>query len=111
MSRGRGSILSMSKKQNLNTKSSTEAELIGADNVLPQMLWTEYFLESQGYDIDENIIYQGNISAMILASRERREEIEYKEHQAHQRPILFHQRQDRMGGVGCTTLSNETDAG
>ena len=34
---GRGSIISISKKQNLNTKISTEAELIGEDK---QMLWT-----------------------------------------------------------------------
>ena len=35
---GRGLIIIISKKQNLNAKSSTEAELIGADNVMPQML-------------------------------------------------------------------------
>ena len=32
---GRGSIISIPKKQKLNTKSSTEAELIGADNEMP----------------------------------------------------------------------------
>ena len=30
------------------------------------MLWTKYFLESQGYDVDENIMYQDNLSAMLL---------------------------------------------
>ena len=35
---GRGSIISLSKKKKLNTKSSTEAELIGADDAMPQML-------------------------------------------------------------------------
>ena len=44
---GRGSIISISKKQNLNTKSSMEVELIGADNAMPQILWTKYFLEAQ----------------------------------------------------------------
>ena len=63
---GCGSIISISKKQKLNTKSSTEAELIGADDVMPQMLWTRYFLESQGYGIDKNILYQDNMSAMLL---------------------------------------------
>ena len=47
-----GSIISISKKQKLNTKSLTEAELVGADNAMPQMLWTRYFLEAQGYVID-----------------------------------------------------------
>ena len=63
---GRGSIISISKKQKLNTKSLTEAELIGADDAMPQMLWTRYFLEAQGYGIDENILYQDNMSAMLL---------------------------------------------
>ena len=63
---GRGSIIGISKKQNINTKSSTEAELIGADDAMPQMLWTRYFLEEQGYGIDENILYQENMSTMLL---------------------------------------------
>ena len=63
---GRGSIISILKKQKINTKSSTEAELIGADNELPQMLWPRYFLEAQGYGIDKNILYQDNMSAILL---------------------------------------------
>ena len=34
----RGSIISILKKQKLNTKSSTEEELIGADYAMPHML-------------------------------------------------------------------------
>ena len=49
---GRGSIISISKRKKLNTKSSTEAELIGADAAMPQMLCTRYFLVAQGYGID-----------------------------------------------------------
>ena len=63
---GRRSIISISKKQKLNTKSSTEAELIGSDDAMPQMLWTRYLLVAQGYGIDENILYQDNMSAMFL---------------------------------------------
>ena len=37
---GRGSIISILKKKKLNTKSLTEAELIWADDAMPQMLWT-----------------------------------------------------------------------
>ena len=51
------SIISISRKKNLNTKSSTEAELIMADDAMPQILWTRYFLEAQGYGINENILY------------------------------------------------------
>ena len=66
MSLGQVSITSMSNKQKINTKSSTEYEVIGADDALPQMLWTKYFMEEQGYNIDENIMYQDNMSAMLL---------------------------------------------
>ena len=52
----RGSIISIPKKKNLKTKSSMEAELIRADDAMPQMLWTRYFLEAQGYGIDDNIL-------------------------------------------------------
>ena len=55
---GRGSIISKLKKKKLNTKSSTEAELIGADDAMPQMIWTSYFLEAKVYGIDENILHQ-----------------------------------------------------
>ena len=55
---GCGSIISILRNQKLNTKSSTEAELIGVNDEMPHMLWTRYFLETQGYEIDENILYQ-----------------------------------------------------
>ena len=63
---GWGSITSISKKQKLNTKISTEAELIGADDLIPQMLWMRYLLEAQIYGIDKKILYQDNISAILF---------------------------------------------
>ena len=69
---GQGSIIKMSKKQKLNTKRLTEEELIGADNVLPQLLWTRYFLKEKGYDIDENIMYQENMITILLYNNGRR---------------------------------------
>jgi hypothetical protein len=47
MSLGKGSVIGMSKKQKNNTRSSTESELVGADDDIPQMMWTRYFLEGQ----------------------------------------------------------------
>jgi len=37
---GKGAMYSSSCKQKLNTKSSTEAELLGIDDAMGQMLWT-----------------------------------------------------------------------
>jgi hypothetical protein len=31
---------------------------MGVDDVMPQVLWTLYFLEAQGHKIDDNVIYQ-----------------------------------------------------
>ena len=44
---GHGSILSISAKQNINTKSSTEAELVGVDDVMTFVMWMKHFFESQ----------------------------------------------------------------
>ena len=40
-------ITSLLQKQKINTKSSTETELIGVDEALPQMLWTKSFLKEE----------------------------------------------------------------
>jgi hypothetical protein len=71
ISLGRGVIYGTSKGQELNTKSSTQAELVGADDVMPQMLWTLYFLESQGHAIDDNMLHQDNKSSILLETNGR----------------------------------------
>jgi hypothetical protein len=56
--------MSKSSQQKLNTKNSTEAELVGASNYLPYPIWAKYFLEAQGYAQTENIFYQDNQSTI-----------------------------------------------
>ena len=45
---GQGTIISKSSGQKMNTKSSSETELVGVDDLLPTVLWTKYFIEVQG---------------------------------------------------------------
>jgi hypothetical protein len=71
MSLGKGAIYGASTKQKLNTKSSTEAELVGVNDVMCQILWTRYFLEAQGYAVTDSIINQDNQSAMLLEKNGR----------------------------------------
>jgi hypothetical protein len=72
MSLGKGAIYGTSTKQKLNTKSSTKAELVGVFNdIMPHILWTRYFLEAQGYTVDDSIINQDNQSAMLLEENGR----------------------------------------
>ena len=59
-------------KQKLNTKSSTTAELVGADDATTMMLWTKLFMEEQGYKIEENVLYQDNKSAILLEKNGRK---------------------------------------
>ena len=63
---GRGFPFNGSTKQKLNTRSSTESEVVGVDDFMPSILWTRNFLKAQGYQVNENIIYQDNKSAMLL---------------------------------------------
>ena len=62
---GKGAVNTILQKQKLNTTSSTEAEVVGAHDVVPQALWTKYFLEAQGYSCDTTV-YQDNTSAILL---------------------------------------------
>ena len=39
---------------------------------MSQVIWTRYFLEAQGYGVNDNIIYQDNLSAMKLEKNGRK---------------------------------------
>ena len=66
MTMGKGAIYNRSTKQKINTKSSTETEIVGVDDILPQVLWTNYFMRAQGWNTFETIVYQDNKSAILL---------------------------------------------
>ena len=68
---GRGSVYNKSTKQKINGKSSTEIELIGVDDVISNVLWTKLFMEAQGIEVKENIIFQDNKSTILLAENGR----------------------------------------
>ena len=71
MSFRKGSIYSMCHKQCINTKSSTEAELVGVNDGMPIVIWTRNFMTAQGYTIHDNVIYQDNQSAILLEKNGR----------------------------------------
>jgi hypothetical protein len=66
MSFGQGMAMSYSWKQKINTKSSTEAELVGVDGSLGCILWARYFMMEQGFKMEASLIYQDNMSVMLL---------------------------------------------
>jgi hypothetical protein len=64
-----------------NTKSSTEAELVGVDDVSSMILWTKLFLEEQGYRISRHVLHQDNKVQSYWNQTEKVFEQTYKSHQ------------------------------
>ena len=67
----KGATYTGSCKQKLNTKSSTEAELVAVDDTMGQVLWTRHFLSAQGVHVPTTTIYQDNMSTILLAKNGR----------------------------------------
>jgi len=67
MTLGKGTTYAASSKQKLNTKSSTEAELVAIDDSMAQVLWASHFLSAQGKYVPTTTIYQDNKSTILLA--------------------------------------------
>lgn len=68
---GTGGFLCKSSKQKLNTKGSTEAEVVGASDCLPNTIWVKLFMEAQGYPIEEAHFEQDNESAIKMETNGR----------------------------------------
>jgi hypothetical protein len=62
LSMGRGAVYATSTRQKLVSRSSTESELVGVHDVIPDILWTRNFLEAQGFPVRENVLHQDNQS-------------------------------------------------
>ena len=80
MSMGMGLVFSGSWKQKLVTRSSTESEVVGVYDVLPQILWTKKFLEDQGVGIKDTVLYQDNMSSMLLERNGRQSSTKRTKH-------------------------------
>lgn len=63
---GRGCMGASSTVQQLVTKSSSEAELVGTSEGLPLGLWARNFLQEQGHDQGPLTLYQDNMSTMAM---------------------------------------------
>ena len=54
------------QNRSLTQKRSIEVELVGVDDVVPQIIWNCYFLEQQLFSLTDNILCQKNQSTMEL---------------------------------------------
>ena len=64
--------MSRSVKQKLNTTSSTESEVVGAADYLPNTIWLMKFFECQGYKLRKSVLHQDNESAIRLERNGKR---------------------------------------
>jgi hypothetical protein len=71
MSFGQGMVMSYSWKHKITAKSLTEAELVGVDDSLGYILYAQYFMQEQGYVMDASLLYQDNMSTILLKTNGR----------------------------------------
>ena len=70
MSFGTGAVHCKSSKQKLNTKCSTEAELVGVSEYLPYHIWFMNFLQFQSVTVQKKVLLQDNQSAIRMERNE-----------------------------------------
>jgi hypothetical protein len=80
LSLGRGFPIVSSTKQNLNTRSSTETDIVGAVDFMPAICWTRYFMKAQGYGVKDNVLFQDNKSSIILDKNDKASSSKRKKH-------------------------------
>jgi len=59
------------KRTEAECESSTEAEIVGTDDCVPQTPWTLCFLEAQGHKIKDNVLCQDNKRSTLLETNGR----------------------------------------
>ena len=59
------------RKLKLNTRSSTETELVVANMYMPEILWSLNIIRAQGYKTECVGLYQDNISSQLLIKNGR----------------------------------------
>ena len=69
---GTGALHTRFTKHKFNLKRFTEAELVGTSEYMPYNVWTKNFLETQGYKIHDNILFQDNQSVIKLEANGQR---------------------------------------
>jgi hypothetical protein len=63
----KGATMSYSRKLKLNTRSLMESKLVTAGMYMPEILWSLYFIQAQGYKAKcVGLLYQDNISTQLL---------------------------------------------
>ena len=76
----KGGVTSIPRKQNINTTSSTQSEIVGVYDFSPQVMCTKYFLQNQGFHANNSVAYQDNKSDISLEKNGRTSSSNHKKH-------------------------------
>ena len=68
------------KKQKFNAKSSTIGEFVGVHEASPQVLWMKDFLQNQVFEVNKAMLYQDNMSAILIEKNGRASSSSQKKH-------------------------------
>ena len=58
-------------KQKMNTRSSTETEVVGTNEYLPKNIYFKMFIEVQGYKLKTNVLAEDNESTIRMSNNGR----------------------------------------
>ena len=105
MSLGKLSACSTSTQHKINMKSSSEAELIAVNDVMLLILWTQYFLEAQGYVVHDNKVFQDNKSEYYVV-REEQKAFQQPPDLPCQHPVFLRHGSNPIQGSGNQVLPN-----
>ena len=70
----------MCYEKTINTKISTEAELVGADSELSQILLTNIFLESKRYMLKHFYLFKDNKTTILIQENSEKSSIKRTRH-------------------------------
>jgi hypothetical protein len=68
---GTGVLDQKASKQKMNTRSSTDCELVGTSEGLPKNIYFEMFMEEQGYKLESNVLAKDNESEIKILKNGR----------------------------------------
>ena len=77
---GKGTVYATSLHQKINTRSSMETEVVAVYDMLLQVMWMMHFLSAQGYRKYQSILFQDNLSAILLEKNGRASSGKWMQH-------------------------------
>jgi hypothetical protein len=104
LSLGRGFTILSPTKHNINTRSYRETDIVGADDFMPAICWTRYFMNVQGNGVKDNILFKDNKIPILLEKNGKALSSKHTKHiNIRYFFITDHVKKDEVSVVWCPT--------